>query len=366
MNTFIIEREKICANAREIISRAGNATVIAVVKGRGYGFGLDEYISLLHSCGIRFFAVTEPQDAIEISKLNLPDTDILMLRSTALPDEVAALIEHNIILTLGSYEAAVTANGIAADNGKIVRAHIKLDTGMGRYGFSCEDVEQIASVFTGLSFIKAEGLYTHLTSAFKSRRVTTHQIEMLYSVKKSLSERGIDCGMVHFANSAYLFKFTGASLGDAVRIGSAFTGRLPCKVRRSSLSRVGHLESPVCEVHWLKAGSKIGYSGAYTARKPIRTAIIPLGYSNGFHVEKARDTYRLRDSIFYVLSDIKHAMCGKKIYVKINGRHSRVLGRIGMTHTVCDVTDIPCSIGDIATVDLNPIYVGADIYKSYV
>ncbi len=367
MNTFIIEREKICSNAREIISRAGDATVIAVVKGRGYGFGLREYVPLLHSCGIRFFAVTEPHDAIEIAKLALSDTDILMLRSTALPDEVAALIEHNIILTLGSYEAAVAANGIASENGKIARAHVKLDTGMGRYGFSPDDIEQIASVFSHLGSVKAEGLYTHLTSAFKkSRHVTERQIETLYSVKNILSARGIDCGTVHFANSAYLFKFSSENLGDAVRIGSAFTGRLPCKVRRSSLSRVGYLETSVCEVHWLKAGSKIGYGGAYTARKPIRTAIIPLGYADGFHVEKARDTWRIRDSLFYILSDIKRALCGKKLYVKINGKHARVVGHIGMTHTVCDVTDIPCNIGDVATVDLNPIYVSADIYKSYV
>ncbi len=366
MNTFIIEREKIISNAREILSRAGDSAVIAVVKGRGYGFGIDEYVPLLHGCGVRFFAVTEPCDAIEISKLALSDTDILMLRSTALHDEVSALIEHDIILTVGSYEAAVTANGIASEKGKVARVHVKIDTGMGRYGFLPDDTEQIASVFTGLQSIKAEGLYTHLTSAFKSKSVTNQQIDTLYSVKKLLSERGIDCKTVHFANSAYLFNFSGKRLGDAVRIGSAFTGRLPCKVRHSGLSRVGHLESAICELRWLKPGSKVGYGGACTVRKPVRAAVIPLGYADGFHVEKARDTYRIRDGILYMLSDLKRAALGKKTYVKINGKHARVLGHIGMTHTVCDVTDISCNIGDIATVDLNPIYVNAGIYKSYV
>ena len=118
MNTFVIEREKIEANTERIFSRAGECTVIAVVKGRGYGFGLSEYVPLLHSFGVRNFAVTDVSDALEIKNLNLPDTDILMLRSTALSDELSALIENDIILTIGCTEAAAAANGIAFSKGK--------------------------------------------------------------------------------------------------------------------------------------------------------------------------------------------------------------------------------------------------------
>lgn len=365
MNSFIIEREKIEANAREIFSRAGDSTVIAVVKGRGYGFGINDYVPLLHECGVRFFAVTDVSDALTIKKLALDDTDILMLRSTSLADELSALIDNDIILTIGSSEAAVAANGIASGKGKTARAHIKLDTGMGRYGFSVNDMEQIQSAFTRFESISACGLYTHLTSAFKSRKVTEKQIASLLAVRDELESRGIMCGTVHFANSAYLFRFR-TPLGDAVRIGSAFTGRIACKVRKSGLSRVGHLESNICEIHWLAPGSSIGYGGAYTAKKAVKTAVIPLGYSDGFHVEKARDTYRLRDGLFYALSDIKRTLSKKAAYIKINGHHARVLGHIGMTHTVCDVTNIPCDIGDKAEFDVNPIYVSPDIYREFV
>ncbi len=365
MTSFIIEREKIEENAREIISRAGNATVIAVVKGHGYGFGLDEYVSLLHECGIRFFAVTDVSDALTIRKKNLPDTDILMLRSTALSDEVSSLIDNDIILTVGSTEAAVAANKISSEKEKRARVHIKIDTGMGRYGFSPCDTEQIVSAYTSFSSLIPCGLYTHLTSAFKSRSVTEKQTGLFLSLRNELEARGIDCGTVHFANSAYLFRFR-TPLGDAVRIGSAFTGRIACKVRRSGLTRVGHLESNVCEIRWLSPGSKVGYGGAYTAKRAVKTAVIPVGYSDGFCTEKARDTYRLRDGLFYVLSDIKRAISRKSVYVKINGHHAKVLGHIGMTHTVCDITNIPCEIGDKAEFDVNPIYVSRDIYKEFI
>ncbi len=365
MTSFIIEREKIEQNAREIISRAGDATVFAVVKGHGYGFGLSEYVSILHSCGIRHFAVTDVSDALEIKKKELPDTDILMLRSTALSDEVSALIENDVILTIGSTDAAVAANRVALEKEKLARVHIKVDTGMGRYGFAPSDPEQIASVHTSFPSLSPCGIYTHLTSAFKSRRVTERQTDTFLSLCSELEARGIDCGMVHFANSAYLFRFR-EPLGNAVRIGSAFTGRIACKTRRSGLSRVGHLVSNVCEIRWLSPGSKVGYGGAYTAKRAVKTAVIPVGYADGFCTEKSRDTYRFRDGIFYVLSDIKRILSRKRIYVKINGRHARVLGHIGMTHTVCDITDIPCEIGDTAEFDVNPIYVSRDIYKEFI
>ena len=365
MNSFIIDRESIAANAEVIFSRAEGSTVIAVVKGRGYGFGTDEYVSLLHECGVRFFAVTDVSDALKIRSLALEDTEILMLRSTALSDELAALIENDIILTIGSTDAAIAANSIAEGKRKIARAHLKIDTGMGRYGFYPDEFEKIHSVYTKFSSLNVCGLYTHLTSAFKSKKVTSMQIDDLHDLRDELTEHGIDCGMVHYANSSYLFKF-GADLDDAVRIGSAFTGRLPCRVMLSGLTRVGHLESNICEIRNLEAGSKVGYGGTFTAKRPMKIAIVPIGYSDGLYVEKARDSFRFRDSLFYILSDIKKLIFKKKLYGRLNGHKTRILGHIGMTHTVCDVTRISCEIGDAIEFDVNPIYVSPDIFREFI
>jgi len=365
MNTFIIERDKIRKNAEVIFSRAGVASVIAVVKGRGYGFGIDEYVTLLHECGVRFFAVTEPSDAISVRKLNLPDTDILMLRSTSLHDELSALIENDIILTIGSIEAAVSANDIASAKKKKARIHVKIDTGMGRYGFSPKDTDGIVSTFTNFESLKPCGMFTHLSCAFKDKGFTKKQLDLFHSVNAELTKLGIDCGTVHFSNSAYLFNF-GSPLGDAVRIGSAFTGRVAGNTAGSGLSRVGHLEGNICEIRKLSPGATVGYGRAYKTKRETRVAIIPIGYSDGFQVEKARDSYRLRDGIMYALMELKRTLSRKAVYVRINGKAARVLGHIGMTHTACDVTDIPCNVGDTAEFDVNPIYVSSDIYREFI
>ncbi len=366
MTSFVIETEKISKNAQEIFRRARNAKVFAVVKGSGYGFGIDKYVSVLYNSGVRLFAVTEVEDALEIKKLNLSDIDILMLRSTVLEDELEALIKNDIILTVGSNEAAISANNIATENHRSARCHIKIDTGMGRYGFPVSETENIISCFTKFDHLSTCGMYTHLNCAFKSKRITEKQVDKLFALRQDLSDRGIDCKMLHFANSAYLFKFGSKALGDAVRIGSAFTGRLACKTGRSSLSKVGYLESNICEIRWLSPGSTVGYGAAYTARHAVRAAVVPVGYSNGFGVEKARDTYRIRDGLFYILSDIKRTITRKKVYVTINGKKSPILGHLGMTHTVCDITDIECAIGDCVRFDVNPIYVSSDVYKDFV
>ncbi|MBQ5777637.1 MAG: alanine racemase, partial [Oscillospiraceae bacterium] len=177
MNSFVIEREKIESNTAEIFRRAGDRTVFAVVKGRGYGFGIPQYVPLLHSLGIRHFAVTDTSDALEIRRLALPETEILMLVSTALPDELNALIENDIILTIGSTECAVAANGIAFSKNKIAKVHIKIDTGMGRYGFIYSQKEELIKSLKKIRNIRIEGTFSHFSCSYFNEKYTRQQFE---------------------------------------------------------------------------------------------------------------------------------------------------------------------------------------------
>lgn len=365
MTSFIIERDKLLSNTKEILSRAGDAKVFAVVKGNGYGFGTDEYLKLLFESGIRNFAVTDADDAVKIKDMNFPDTDILMLRSTSIVEEVQKLIDNDIILTIGSISAAKTTNDISSGIGKKCRVHVKINSGMGRYGFLPDDYDSIRSVFTDFTSIDICGFFTHFPCAFKSKSNTRKQLDVFLKLLDTLNSENFDCGTVHFSNSAYLFGFK-SPLGDAVRIGSAFTGRIANKPSNSNLARVGYIKSQICEMQTLPRGATAGYGSAYTAKKEIRTAVIPVGYADGFNTEKSRDTYRFRDGIFYALSEIKRMLTKKSYYGRINGKLCKILGHVGMTHTVLDVTNVSCSIGDDVILDVNPIYVSERIPREYV
>jgi len=74
------------------------------------------------------------------------------------------------------------------------------------------------------------------------------------------------------------------------------------------------------------------------------------------------DIFRPRDCLRKIFSGLKGLIIHRSIYVTVNGKRCRVLGHIGMLHTVCDVTSISCSLGDKAVVNINPLMLkGMDV-----
>lgn len=142
-------------------------------------------------------------------------------------------------------------------------------------------------------------------------------------------------------------------------------GRLTCR-GDYGLQKTGRLHSSVAEVRWLTKGHGIGYGSAYVTKRPTKIAIIPVGTADGFMLEKARDTFRFGDCIRYAASAFKSFVTGKRFYVLINGKRARVLGHVGVNHTVADVTEIDCAPGDVAVFDVSPMFVPESVERRYV
>lgn len=353
MKSLIVDRQALKKNISVIKNYAEGTPIYAVVKGDGYGLGIVEYSKLLRDEGITRFAVTEPSEATALRKSGFTEEEILMLRSTTSREELEELIDANTICTVGSYDAAVALNGIAESRSTVAEAHIKIDTGMGRYGFLPSEWDKIVSVFQYMANIAVSGMYTHFHSAFCDRKSVLNQLETFKTVVGLISKKGYETGIIHACNSSALFKAPESKL-DAVRIGSAFLGRLSFP-GSYGLEKIGYIETTVEQVRWLPKGSTVGYGAVYKARKATKTAVLPIGWYHGFNAEKGRDIFRFKDCVVGILSLVKSFVTGKRVYVKINGKRARVLGHIGMLHTVADVTDIECSIGDIAVMEVNPL-----------
>lgn len=354
MKTLVISVEDVKHNCSIIKKRAGNARIYAVIKADGYGLGILPFANLLRDQGISSFAITEPKEAELLRKNGFTEQEILMLRSTTEREELEMLIDLNVVCTIGSYEAAVALNGIAESRSTIVEAHIEIDTGMGRYGFLTTELDKITSVYEYMPNIAVTGIFTHFHSAFSSKKDTMKQLNQFRQVIDKLHEKGFETGTAHCANSSALFKYEDACL-DAVRVGSAFLGRLAFR-NSAGLRKIGYAEATVDELRWLPKGHTIGYGAAYKTKKVTRVAVISIGYYHGFGMEKGRDLFRWRDAVRGCLSLIKSALTGKALYVRIGDKKMRVLGHVGMLHAVIDVTDITCNLGDRVVLELNPLH----------
>lgn len=333
-------------------------TIIAVVKANGYGLGLIEYAKFLIDNGINFLAVSTVEEALVLRKAGIKE-DILMLSSTSIEKEIKALVENNIILTIGSKSAAEIANKLEK-----VRAHVKIDTGFGRYGISYLDVHEILSIYQDYPNIKIEGTYTHFTQSFlKNDSYTKLQFNRFMQVIEMLKTNGIKPGMLHCCNSSAFLQYEQMHL-NAARIGSAFLGRILVP-NNLGLKKVGTLEANIVETKTLPKGTYVSYANGYRTKKETNVAIIPVGYIDGFGLTSGKDMFRLRDRLRACFGAAKDLLKKGSIKVSINGKDYKVLGSIGMYHTIVEIGDNTVKVGDTVKLPAKTILVNPEVRREY-
>lgn len=356
MSRYVIDKKLLDENIRLIKEKAG-VELIGVVKGNGYGFGLKEFSAVLKENGISTFAVTEVDDITELKSV-LDNEDIFVMRSTCIAAEAEKIAENGCIATIGSLKSAQIMDAACRKLGVKTRCFLKIDTGMGRYGFMPSQVEDAIKCydFETLDFI---GAYTHFSSAFTNVPLTKAQLELFKDTVAQIEKAGKKVGILHAANSPALLNVDGVCL-DRVRIGSAFTGRVITK-SNIKLNRIGSLEAEVIETKTVPAGYSIGYNGKYKTKRETKIAIVPIGHYDGFGLEKEREAADFRS----VLSQLKKFLKKKRMYVRIDGRMYSVIGEIGLSHTAVDITGSDVEAGALASVDISPLMVNPRIPRVY-
>lgn len=366
MKTLVVEKQNLKHNLKIIkgITEKNKTKIIAVIKGNGYGLGLVEYAEFLADNGIEIFAVATVEEAIKLRKSGIKQ-DILMMSSTAVKEDVEALVENDIIITIGSKEAVEVAEEVAKSKNKKIRAHLKIDTGFGRYGFIYTEKEKILESLKKLENVKIEGAFTHFSIAFfGDGKETQEQFERFMATVEYLKKNNVDTGILHVCNSSAFLRFENMHL-DAVRVGSALLGRLAIP-NKWGFKKVGYLKSNIAEIKILPKGYNIGYSNSYQTERETKIAIVPVGYADGFNVKVDRDMFRPIDKLRYVIRDIKDAFRDKNLYVTINGEKHRVLGRLGMYHVSVDITGKEININDEVHFNVSPMFVDSSITREYI
>lgn len=359
MTVYKIKTEDVTHNYRTLCA-ATEAAVVPMLKADGYGLGAQGMVDILSACGAERFAFSRLEEALAVST----DKELWVLSCYHTRAELQEMIGREMVMAVDSVEQCRLIAELAEQAGKRARVHLAVDTGFGRFGFAAQQVEEMAAV-CAMEQLSVEGIFSHLGAAFFYKdSFADQQLEQFVQVINTLQERGITFTWRHIANSSALLRDKKFHL-NAVRVGSALLGRLPVAFDLP-LRRVGRLESEIIDIRSLPKGHNIGYGKVYRLRRDSRVAIVAAGSADGLQLTKDYDTFRFRDFCRYGLAIVKMMLKkDNRMRVSIGGKRVPVLGRVALTHTFVDVTDLECAVGDKVELPVSPLYVSGQIPRIY-
>lgn len=304
---------------------ADDTKVCCVIKADGYGHGAVELSQVYEKLGADFFAVSNIDEGIEIRKSGskLP---IVILGYTPV-SEAKNLAAYNISQAVFSLEYAKELSEKCVEEDCICKMHIKVDSGMSRIGFMCQEfprdeysIEEICEACC-LPNLEVDGLFTHFCVSdedAEGREFTNKQYENFIHVRDSLKKRGVDISVVHCSNSGAIEDYP-ETCCDMVRAGIILYGLAPSSKLADRLDLVPAmtLKTVVAFVKEVQKGATISYGRTFTADRKMKIATVPIGYADGFIRQNAKDGYMM-----------------------VNGKKAKIVGRICMDQTMLDVTDI--------------------------
>jgi alanine racemase len=264
-------------NARMLERVLQGAQLWAVVKANGYGHGASDVAAAALQSGAKALCVATVPEALDLRR-EFPTARIIVLGPTGNRD-VARAREAKL-------ELVVTTDEIPEQ----IRVHLKLDTGMGRWGLS-----EISSLSTDVV-----GLMSHFASADCDSAYTAWQIERFRAATDAYShlER-------HLANSAGALRYPDSRF-DAARVGLALYGLSPFNTdpAEDGLEPALRWTSHLAQVKLLRAGHSTGYGRRYVADEDTWIGIVPVGYADGFRRDMTGTQVRVGGELRRVIGTI--------------------------------------------------------------
>ncbi len=254
--------------------------LLAVVKADGYGHGATPIAVEALRAGAWGLAVARVQEGVHLRRAGV-EAPILVLGYAAEP-ELPLVIQHELAATVSGWRTALALSALAAALGRTARLHLKVDTGMRRYGVPVEEARRFVAAVRDLPAVLVEGLYTHYATADEPESATLERQSRLFAdLVRSLSADELRPDVVHAANSAAAV--AGIDTGyDAVRTGIALYGVQPSKSFELDLQPVMSLKARVGRVLDVHVGDGVSYGHDYLADTEMRAAVVTCGYADGY------------------------------------------------------------------------------------
>lgn len=298
--------------------------VVAMVKAMCYGLGDVELISELQYHNIDYLAVAYTDEGVNLRKKNIK-LPVIVLGAEG--ESFEMMINYNLepeifnLYSLTEFEKALSRH----PDIKEFKIHLKIDTGMHRLGFRKDDLPELISRIQNNPQLQVASVFSHLAAAEDPTEdvFTLSQISYFEEVTEEIQNHFDYPILRHIDNTAGISRFPQAHF-DMVRVGIGLYGFTSVATDQQHLQHVATLKTVVTHVRTIGVGETVGYNRTYTAEKPTKVGIIPIGYADGFPPELGRGV-------------------GSVI---VKGVRVPIIGKICMDMTMIDLTGTDVTEGD--------------------
>ncbi len=322
-----IDLDALTHNIRQVRSRTGDRLgILLVVKADAYGHGAIEVARVAVANGVDMLGVATLQEGIELRQAGV-DAPVLIL-SPPMENETPGIVEYDLACTVPSLSLARSLSRASDARGKSASVHVEIDTGMGRSGVGLEEAVPFVTAVAKLPNLSLEGVFTHFPSSDEDLDFTREQVGHFLGLLERLEAKGVDIPLRHAANSGAVLSVPesfGSPL-NVVRPGIMIFGLRPSDRTPGSgdLRPVMSFKSRIAQVRELPEGHPVSYGRTYRTPRPMRVAVIPVGYGHGYG-------WRLSN----------------RGEVLIRGLRAPVVGRVTMDVTMADIDRIEgAAVGD--------------------
>lgn len=284
-----IDLDTLAHNYHTLRAHVGpEAKFLGVVKADAYGHGSIEAARTLEELGCEYLAISNVDEARELrlAGVKLP---ILQLGVTPV-DQTPVILENRVTQAVWNEEAAKAFSDAALQAGGRMKVHIKLDTGMSRLGFSCDESHFDASLEAicracALPGLDAEGVFTHFAVSDEadgsSREYTLLQRQRFETMIRRLEERGVTFQLRHCSNSGAAAQYPQFAR-DMFRPGIIMYGISPL-APTLGLKPLMTLKTVIGAVRDFGPGTTISYGRTFRTERASRVGVLPIGYADGLH-----------------------------------------------------------------------------------
>src|SRR5438477_4055473 len=303
----------------QIIDRDKPAGVhlLSVIKDEAYGHGALQVARVALECGARFLGVATLGEAIALREDGIRAPILLLGDRQEL--ELPWCIAHNLTCCVSEPHIVRKLGVRAGLAGKRVPIHLKVNTGMNRYGVHWDRAENLLEFIDSTSSLTLEGVLSHFSQSDEADKTfALMQWQRFREVLARMDQRGLRVKFRHLCNSGGLLDLPSAHF-DMVRLGILLLGVYPSSVCRRipGIAPIMTVKARLAAIQKIEPGDAVGYGMRYTATASRRIAVLPVGYGDGF-------------------PRVRNQGCAL-----VHGKRAPLIGGVAMDAFMVDITAIP-------------------------